>query len=66
MKYPVVAALALQLSLSLYPLFLYMFESSMGAKLSERKVKRIAHISYGTAKKTGAIPGILIERIKTS
>lgn len=66
MKYPVVAALALQLSLPLYPLFPYMFESSVDAKLSEGKLKRIADISYGTAKKTGDIPVILTERIKTS
>lgn len=66
MNYPVVAALALQLSLPFYPLFPYMFESSMDAKLSEGKLKRIADISYGIAKKTGTIPGILTERIKTS
>lgn len=56
MNYPVVAALALQLSFPLYPLFPYMFESSRDAKLSEGKLKRIANISHGTAKKAGTIP----------
>lgn len=37
MKYPVVAAFVLQLSLPLYPLSLYMLESSMDAELSEGK-----------------------------
>lgn len=50
------AALALQLSFPLYPLFPYMFESSMDAKLSEGKLKRVADISPGTAKKAGTIP----------